>query len=411
MLTYALIGLGGAIGSVARAWLGTLMVALTGPSFPWGTILINIIGSFVIGCFGTLTATDGRFAVPAEMRSFVMVGICGGFTTFSSFSLQTLDLLRDGRPGQALGNIVLSVALCLAGVAAGYSTALTARTSRLAVLGDAAPGTMGNSTLVALYRPEAVRDMVAIAGKLMTSQGGRTTALAIDGPVLSDLQPTEELLTWERRREMSAHRADWVAAMRPQLDGWASEERVKGHQARWIEVRGDGVRSIVEHGRGAHLLLLEQRPGDRTARARIHAALTAPGRPVLLVPSGTAGDFGRIVAVAWQDDRKDHRVLRTAAPLLSGAEQVVVLHVGIVADGNTGLSAAFDGLKARLVNAPARDEDIGAQLVAMAHEAGADLFVMGCYSHGRLSEKLFDDVTESVLRNADFPVLLQHQEA
>ena len=125
MLSYALIGLGGAIGSIARAWLGTVMIGLVGASFPWGTILINVIGSFVIGCFATLTATDGRFA--ADTRSFVMIGLCGGFTTFSSFSLQTLDLLRDGRPGQALGNVVLSVALCLAGVGIGASVALTTR--------------------------------------------------------------------------------------------------------------------------------------------------------------------------------------------------------------------------------------------------------------------------------------------
>src|SRR5690349_14201516 len=97
MLTYFWIALGGALGSVGRAWLALAVARITGPQFPWGTILINVIGSFVIGFFGALTAAEGRFAVPADARAFVMVGICGGFTTFSSFSLQTLDLIRDGR--------------------------------------------------------------------------------------------------------------------------------------------------------------------------------------------------------------------------------------------------------------------------------------------------------------------------
>jgi CrcB protein len=124
VVTYAWIALGGAIGSVSRAWLATMIARMTGPAFPWGTILINIVGSFVITFFGTLTiASEGRLSVPAEARAFVMVGFCGGFTTFSSFSLQTFELARDGRPGEALANIALSVVLCLTFAAAGYYAA------------------------------------------------------------------------------------------------------------------------------------------------------------------------------------------------------------------------------------------------------------------------------------------------
>jgi CrcB protein len=120
MIGYFWIGVGGAVGSIARAWLALAVARVTGPQFPWGTILINIIGSFVIGFFGSLTASGSRFAAPANIRAFVMIGLCGGFTTFSSFSLQTLELLRDGSVTQALGNIGLSVALCLLAVAVGH---------------------------------------------------------------------------------------------------------------------------------------------------------------------------------------------------------------------------------------------------------------------------------------------------
>jgi len=125
MIGYLWIGLGGALGSIGRAWLALTVARITGPQFPWGTILINITGSFVIGFFGTLTASGSRFVVPVDARAFVMVGICGGFTTFSSFSLQMLELARDGRMPQALGNIGLSVMLCLSAVAAGYYGAAT----------------------------------------------------------------------------------------------------------------------------------------------------------------------------------------------------------------------------------------------------------------------------------------------
>src|SRR5579863_3548482 len=121
--TYLWVALGGALGSVARYWMTNAVAALTGPRFPWGTILINVLGSFVIGLFAFLTTPVGRVPVSFDIRAFVLVGICGGYTTFSSFSLQTLELVRTGRWFEAGGNIVLSVVLCLAAVWAGYALA------------------------------------------------------------------------------------------------------------------------------------------------------------------------------------------------------------------------------------------------------------------------------------------------
>ncbi len=119
-MTYVYVAAGGALGSLARAWLSVLAVSLLGPQFPWGTIGINILGSFVIALFGGLTAADGRLPASDDIRAFVMVGICGGFTTFSSFSLQTFDLARDGRVGLALANVAISVVVCIAAAAFGF---------------------------------------------------------------------------------------------------------------------------------------------------------------------------------------------------------------------------------------------------------------------------------------------------
>lgn len=110
---YLTVAAGGALGTLARYVVSGLVANAFGETFPWGTLIINVTGSFVIGFFGTLTGPDGRYFAPVSTRQFVMVGLCGGYTTFSSFSLQTLNLMNDGEWLYAGGNIVGSVVLCL----------------------------------------------------------------------------------------------------------------------------------------------------------------------------------------------------------------------------------------------------------------------------------------------------------
>ena len=122
-MLYLWVAIGGALGSVGRAWMALAVTRLTGPAFPWGTILINILGSFVIGFAAGIFQADTRLVIPIDLRVFVTAGLCGGFTTFSAFSLQTVDLARDGRWMQAGSNVVLSVVLCVVATAAGYCAA------------------------------------------------------------------------------------------------------------------------------------------------------------------------------------------------------------------------------------------------------------------------------------------------
>jgi CrcB protein len=114
--TYLWIAFGGALGSVARYALSSFIAHRIGEVFPWGTLVVNVSGCFVIGFFAALTGPDGRVMVSPDIRQFVTVGICGGYTTFSSFSLQTLNLLREGDVARGGGNIALSVVACMAGV-------------------------------------------------------------------------------------------------------------------------------------------------------------------------------------------------------------------------------------------------------------------------------------------------------
>jgi len=121
---YIAIALGGALGTLGRYAVSGAVANAFGETFPWGTLIVNVTGSFVIGFFATLTAPDGRLFVSGTTRQFVMVGLCGGYTTFSSFSLQTLNLMRDGEWLYAGGNIVGSVILCLLFVWLGSLAAL-----------------------------------------------------------------------------------------------------------------------------------------------------------------------------------------------------------------------------------------------------------------------------------------------
>lgn len=122
-MNYLLVGLGGAAGSIARYAFALGVARLTGPGFPYGTVLINILGSLLIGWFSAWSAPYGSQPLPESTRAFVIAGICGGFTTFSAFSLQTMELLRAGQGGRALVNVVASVVLCLGATALGFRLA------------------------------------------------------------------------------------------------------------------------------------------------------------------------------------------------------------------------------------------------------------------------------------------------
>lgn len=119
--SYFWVAVGSALGGVSRFWVSRFVGERWGEKFPWGTIVINISGSFLIGIFLALTLAEGRLNTSRSfVVQFCMVGICGGYTTFSSFSLQTLNLAREGQWAWAAGNIVISVFACLLAVWLGF---------------------------------------------------------------------------------------------------------------------------------------------------------------------------------------------------------------------------------------------------------------------------------------------------
>jgi fluoride exporter len=116
MIAILWMGAGGFLGTIARYLVSSAIAGMVGETFPWGTVIVNISGCFIIGILATTTGPDGRLIVAPDFRQFLLIGICGGYTTFSSFSLQTLNLLRAGDLMGALGNVAVSVIACMVAV-------------------------------------------------------------------------------------------------------------------------------------------------------------------------------------------------------------------------------------------------------------------------------------------------------
>jgi CrcB protein len=109
-----LVGLGGLVGGVARYWLAGAVQRVGGSAFPAGTLAVNLLGSFVVGVVMALSLERGM--INADLRTFLAVGFCGGFTTMSTFSYETVALIGDGEPFRALSNAVVTMAGCFGAV-------------------------------------------------------------------------------------------------------------------------------------------------------------------------------------------------------------------------------------------------------------------------------------------------------
>lgn len=125
MIAYVWVALGSAVGGVARYAVSGAVATRIGEIFPWGTLVVNVSGCLVIGICAAIVAPSGALPGDATMRELMIIGLCGGYTTFSSFSLQTLNLARDGEWVRAAGNIAASTGVCLIAVWAGIVAGTT----------------------------------------------------------------------------------------------------------------------------------------------------------------------------------------------------------------------------------------------------------------------------------------------
>jgi CrcB protein len=122
-MTYVWVALGGALGSIVRYACSGVAARWLGSGFPYGTLFVNVVGSYAIGVLGTIAIAGGRALTATDLRAFLIVGILGGFTTFSAFSLETFTLARGGNFSGAAANVLLSLVLCFVAVWLGYASA------------------------------------------------------------------------------------------------------------------------------------------------------------------------------------------------------------------------------------------------------------------------------------------------
>lgn len=126
-ILYCYVAAGSVLGGLARYLVSLVLLAV--PGLPWATLFVNVTGSFIIGFYATLSGPDGRLFASARQRQFVTTGFCGGYTTFSTFSLETFNLLHSGNEMLALLNVVISVIGWL--VAVWFGHAIAVRLNRL----------------------------------------------------------------------------------------------------------------------------------------------------------------------------------------------------------------------------------------------------------------------------------------
>ncbi|MEO9227683.1 MAG: fluoride efflux transporter CrcB [Devosia sp.] len=406
MLMYLYIAIGGAIGSVARGWMSLTVAEATGPEFPWGTILINILGSFLIGALTTGTAADGRFPLSGDLRSLLMVGICGGFTTFSSFSLQSLELLRQGRVGWALLNIGASIVLCLGSVAAGYYSVGALRPSTVQVVG-ASGQEMGERVVAVLDEPETAHIVLAASARLAElAGGGQIQALAIQSRPVT-IMPTEEVETREDEARSKQDATARSAEIKFELDRWMPKAVEQGLGVEWLDVAGNASEAIKQYGRRSDVVVVAARDGS--SQQDLHSALYRSGTSVLVMPPGYSGSFGINIAIAWRDDDLARAAVLASLPLLRKARNVYLLSA-TPDERPEALPAVLihNDIAATIIPVEDHDGETGKNLLAAAHDAGADMIVMGAFAHGEWREALLGGVTRFMLSNADMPLLMRH---
>ena len=267
------------------------------------------------------------------------------------------------------------------------------------------------SVLVLLTEPDGARstlDVAVLAARALETSGGAPLieALHVRLDPASTIMTSEEVLTPQRVLAVEGASADEGAKVHAAFEAWCAA----GHAGRWEEVVGVPADEIQRRGAGADLVVMTLPAPHPTSaeQAALEAALFATGRPVLVVPAGWQGGFGRHFAVGWRDSPATIQALTALRPWLAAAETVTALTVGDApVPSADGPLAGLPGKLAHRVLADAGGED-GAALLAAALDAGADGLALGAYRRGRMLEWMLGGVTEHVLHHARLPLLLAH---
>ena len=235
----------------------------------------------------------------------------------------------------------------------------------------------------------------------------------MSGALIEEMITSAERQADERSRRVRAAFDDWRAKTGLPL----AEAATDGPSCNWVETVGRPDASVARRGRVADLVVVSRPEAEAavtTVAETLEAALLESGTPLLVAAARAADTIGGHVAIAWNGGLESARAVAAALPFLTGAEATTIITVGSPAPAEADAPAleaylARHGVKARTRNVEAEaGRSVGETLLATATEAGADLMVMGAYTHSRLRELVFGGVTREVLAAADMPVIMAH---
>jgi nucleotide-binding universal stress UspA family protein len=270
---------------------------------------------------------------------------------------------------------------------------------------------MSNVVLALLTRTETAPVILGAARRLAVLLGGaRIEALVIRVPPISTILVTEEVLTKAQERKIRDLENRRAAALRRVFDAWA--EGQEWNAPRWIDEENMTETLVRKWGERADYIVAGQpaAQGSRAEQDELHSALFASDRPVLMVPARTQPDFGRIVALAWREDRFTLRAVMAALRCIPESAEIHVLMGRREGAPPPQVPEVLTEHGVRVIGHELAigGEVFGVQLAAKARELQCDMLVMGAFVHSAWRNLLFGGVTRYMLAHADIPVLLRH---
>jgi len=271
---------------------------------------------------------------------------------------------------------------------------------------------MANVILVHLETEQTAAGLLQAAGRLGELAGGaRVDVLVVRLPPEATILPSEEVLTPRQAAFVREREDARIATLRACFDRWAAAAPPAVSPS-WIDIEDLADAAVRGYGARADAIVLP-RPteGDHaTAQHELHAALFGTGRPVLVVPPGPVGSFGRSVAIAWRDDRHAVRAVLSAVRSREVPEKLFVLagRKDGAAEPRIPDILLEHGVGAELHVLEIGPKPLGATLLAKARALGADMLVMGAYAHSPFREFILGGMTRYMLAHADLPVLMRH---
>jgi nucleotide-binding universal stress UspA family protein len=300
---------------------------------------------------------------------------------------------------------MLSVLLCFVAVAAGHYAAAGLGGRMLAM--NATRLVREPVVLAVLERPECAPAQLAAALRLLEVFGpGRLDAMAIRAARREPAVPTEEVGGTVEAGALRLAEQDRTSSLKSAADRWAAS--AGAGPLIWSDPGGETGRLVGEAGRGADPIVLAHPPALRhqSGRAGLYAALFDAARPVLLLPADAVASFGDVIAVAWKNDVAARHAVLAALPLLQRAPRVVLLSDAGLTEPPLLFRDHAIAVDLRMFEG--EEASLGERLLRAAHEARADLLVLGAFAHAPLHERVLGGVTRHVLDAANLPVFMQH---